>query len=344
MARDVVTLVLANLTALTYAAKGRAPEAATLRDARGFKTAGSVALKRGKLELASTKVRRGPGKAAAKLAHADVAAQRARGARGRQLARRVPQQPRAGAPFQVVSSCKAVEAASKVLELGPAGPPTEELRMPRAKALFRRAVAQTKLGELLEAKADLLQAHELVPDDKEVPPRSTSRSTPTGARARAFPSGSSASTRGTRANTYRLKRGKIRELFKTFAPRYRYLTVCGGTSAAPSAKTANSAALVREGGWGARTRPAATPMGSMAAGAAPPPRRLLPSPVTSHAGAHHAAAPNAIVARHPRQRHEMGHLPEIQRGGEDHRLGFQGVSGGGPSHERAAPTTAPTTC
>ena len=30
----------------------------------------------------------------------------------------------------------------------------------------------------------------------------------------------------------------------------------------------------------------------------------------------------------------MGHLPEIQRGGEDHRLGFQGVSGGGPSHER----------
>ena len=59
---------------------------------------------------------------------------------------------------------KAEEACSQALfSLGPEGEP-----LARAKALYRRAVARLKQGEMETARADLRAAHALQPRDREV--------------------------------------------------------------------------------------------------------------------------------------------------------------------------------
>ena len=178
--RDVVTLLFGNLTVVVYVARGRAPIEGALRDARSFKTAGSVALRRGNLEVALKQYAEG-NRAAARLEPMRwyLNARAAREGVGLQAA---CLNNMAIAHLKEKEWEKAVHSCTRVLDLAlpspaPRGgrrrqkqppPPPPAHDVARAKAYFRRAVAQAKLGAPTDAKADLLEANALLPDDKEV--------------------------------------------------------------------------------------------------------------------------------------------------------------------------------
>ena len=163
---DVAMIWLANLCGGIYALKGRAAADAALSDANSFKTAGSVALRKGKLEVAATQYMEGR-TCAAKLAPMWYL-------NGRFAARGVALQVACLNNAAIVHLKakdweKAIDASERVLDLRAAADVRGKAEvLGRAKALFRRAVAEAKLGRLAAAKEGLLEAHALLPDDSEV--------------------------------------------------------------------------------------------------------------------------------------------------------------------------------
>jgi hypothetical protein len=160
--RDVLTLVLSNLTVAVYAVRARAPIAAALDGARAFKEAGSVALRHGKLDMSVSQY---------DLGATSASELRAMGwklnARALRLGRELQAACRNNAAIVLLKQKewdKAEEACSQALySLGADGEP-----LSRAKALYRRAVARLKQGQMTTARADLRAAHALQPTDREV--------------------------------------------------------------------------------------------------------------------------------------------------------------------------------
>ena len=147
---DVAMIWLANLCGGIYALKGRAAADAALSDANSFKTAGSVALRKGKLEVAATQYMEGR-TCAAKLAPMWYL-------NGRFAARGVALQVACLNNAAIVHLKakdweKAIDASERVLDLRAAADVSGKAEvLGRAKALFRRAVAEAKLGRLAAAK------------------------------------------------------------------------------------------------------------------------------------------------------------------------------------------------
>ena len=156
---DVIMFLLANLMGGAQLMRARAEGDKALADAASFKTAGSVALRKGKLDVAIEQYLEGE-KCAAKLADMPSL--------NRAFAGR-------GAPLRVACLNNASlvrlkqqewEAAALLCERTLALDPEEPLA--RAKALFRLAVGRAKLGDEDAACEALQTAHALVPTDSEI--------------------------------------------------------------------------------------------------------------------------------------------------------------------------------
>ena len=156
---DVVMFWMANAMGLGYAFKHRKEADAALSDGASFKTAGSVALRKGKLDVAIEQYLEGE-KCAAKL---EGMWQLNEAFKSRAPPLRIACLNNAALTrLKQKEWEKAAALCERVLALEPSDP------IARAKTLFRYAVGKAKLGEEGAARDALLWAHKLVPDDSEV--------------------------------------------------------------------------------------------------------------------------------------------------------------------------------
>ena len=174
---DTIMIWLLNAMGFAYALKHRAETDGHLSDAHKFKVAGSVALRKGKLDVAVEQYLLGE-ECAAKLDGVWYlnGAFCARGPPLRlaclnnaALARLKQKEWEKAAELCVRAlALEGVARRSGGDETVAAAEVVQRYRLPRAKSYFRLAVARAKLGDVDLAREALLSAHDLVPTDEEV--------------------------------------------------------------------------------------------------------------------------------------------------------------------------------
>ena len=168
---------LLNAMGIAYALKHRAETDGHLSDAQKFKVAGSVALRKGKLDVAVEQYLLGE-ECAAKLDGVwylnGAFCERGPPLRlaclnNAALARLKQKEWEKAAELCVRAlALEGVARRSGGDEAVAAAEVAQRDRLPRAKSYFRLAVARAKLGEVDLAREALLSAHDLVPTDEEV--------------------------------------------------------------------------------------------------------------------------------------------------------------------------------
>ncbi len=161
---DLLTLWLANVCGIFYAARARAAPDEARREALAFKEAGSIALRRGKLDGAVEQYTQGESCAAklASMRHLNGAF----AARGAEL-RLACLNNAALVQLKRREWRRAVGLCDAALAIAPtAGAASAALAA--AKAHFRKAVGLAKLGEAAAAIECLREANSLAPDDAQV--------------------------------------------------------------------------------------------------------------------------------------------------------------------------------
>ncbi|KAL1515072.1 hypothetical protein AB1Y20_004136 [Prymnesium parvum] len=164
---DDLTLLLANAACIGFSLKYRSEADEALGSAQSFKIAGSVALRKGKLDIAVEQYSHGA-EEAAKLARMTYL-NRSFMLRGAEV-RIACLNNAAIVRLKQREWAEAVTCATSVLEICAADGALGGVSRPlaQAKALFRRAVAEAKLDQVKAATEDLMAAQRLVPEDREV--------------------------------------------------------------------------------------------------------------------------------------------------------------------------------
>ena len=156
---DVLTMWLANVMFLGYGMKARSSADHAIAEAEAFKRAGSIALRRQKLDVAAEQYKGGDQSASTLRSMWYLNSSYME----RGLVLRVACRNNNSIVFLKQKEWEqAADLCAGTLKLDPPDP------LARAKAHFRYAVAKAKLGETRMAIEALLLAHKLVPADKEV--------------------------------------------------------------------------------------------------------------------------------------------------------------------------------